>query len=92
MDITIDFRYYPGFGDKPRPALRITARAHRRGPGGALEEFAHTRVVDAKYPDTWAVGLARGIRQLQHLHAERDALWFGYGDEALEERAFRLVG
>jgi hypothetical protein len=67
MEITVTFKWYPGFGDKPRPALRVTARAQRRDAKGHLEEFIHTRTVDAAVPDTWVQGLDEGLATMVEL-------------------------
>lgn len=67
MEITVTFKWFPGFGDKPRPALRVTARAQRRDASGHLEEFVHTRVVDATTPDSWVAGLDEGLATMVEL-------------------------
>ena len=67
MEITVTFKWFPGFGDKPRPALRVTARAQRRDAKGHLEEFIHTRVVDAETPGSWVEGLDDGLRTMVEL-------------------------
>lgn len=61
MEITVTFKWYPGYGDRPRPALKVTARAQRRDSKGHLEEFIHTRLVDAECPESWVQGLDDGL-------------------------------
>jgi hypothetical protein len=67
MEITLTFKWYPGYGDRPRPALKVTARAQRRDAKGRLEEFIHTRTVDAEVPESWIDGLDDGLATMLEL-------------------------
>lgn len=92
MEITLIMKYYPGFGDKPRPACRVTARALRRGPGGQLDEFIHTRLVDAPYPESWIDGLRQGLKAMASLEFAQELLRQRKDGTTLEEQTARLLG
>lgn len=74
LDVALEF--HAGVQSNPRPSLRITARAQRRGRGGLVEEFVHSRLVDHPYPETWAEGLEKGLEKLQQLRHKRDPFFF----------------
>lgn len=92
MEITVTMKFIPGFGERPRPALRITARALRRTAKGHLEEFVHTRVVDATYPESWAAGLDQALTKMQELRDTRARRLMMSDTVDLEDVTHRMVG
>lgn len=80
LDLTLQF--HPGVSSNPRPSLKITAKALRREDrGGYIEEFVHSRMVDCPYPSTLAIGMHRGLEEMQKLRTQRNPLWHELSDE-----------
>lgn len=76
MEIGLSMRFHPGHGDRPRPSLKITAKALRRTAKGDLEELIHTRLIDCPYPVSLRGAMDVGLDKLQELRHGRDWWYF----------------
>jgi hypothetical protein len=76
MRIDLAMQFHPGHGARPRPSLKITAKALRRGAGQQLEELVHTRLIDCPFPDTLRGAMDVGLDRLQQLRHGRDWWYF----------------
>lgn len=92
MRIDLVMQFHPGHGDRPRPSLKLTAKALRRDGGGYSEELVHTRLVDCPFPADLRAAMNAGLDKLQQLRHGRDWWYFDALQQDIVRQAEITVG